>query len=152
MECTAQKLRTAPVKAGTKLSPRDDRRDLREWTKLTPAVGVVRGRESAAHNGGVAPPRGVVPCSENTPKIRLKNCETNGSFLCLQRFDKFWIWSGSNDRKRKLCDISGTCKEKLVKSFWVNLISADFSLLKPLCGAACCGRRRRCRAYTERLD
>ena len=52
MECTAQKLRTAPVKAGTKLSPRDDRRDLREWTKLTPAVGVVRGRARAALNGG----------------------------------------------------------------------------------------------------
>lgn len=44
MECTASQKRTAPVKAGTKLSPRDDRRDLREWTKLTPAVGVVRGR------------------------------------------------------------------------------------------------------------
>ena len=89
MECTAQKLRTAPVKAGTKLSPRDDRRDLREWTKLTPAVGVVRGRALAAHNGGVAPPRGVVPSSDKLPKIRLKNREIDGSFLCLQRFDKF---------------------------------------------------------------
>ena len=32
--------------------------------------------------------------------------------LCLQQFDKFWIWSLCNDRKRKLFEFAETCLEK----------------------------------------
>ena len=39
---------------------------------------------------------------KNPPKIRLRICEIGTSYLCQQQFDKFWIWSESNDRKRKL--------------------------------------------------
>ena len=48
--------------------------------------------------------------------------------MCLQRFDKFWIWSASYDRKWNLC-------EKLVKSLQMNLFLAYFDSLKPMCGA-----------------
>ena len=42
-----------------------------------------------------------------------------------------------HDRKRKLLGIAETCREKFVKSLWVNLFSADFGHLEPLCAAAC---------------
>ena len=32
--------------------------------------------------------------------------------LCLQQFDKFWIWSLCNGRKRKLFESAETCLEK----------------------------------------
>ena len=35
-----------------------------------------------------------------------------------------------NFRKRKVCEFAVTCIEKLVKSIWVNLFSAGFSLLE----------------------
>ena len=49
-----------------------------------------------------------------------KNHEINGSYLCLQRSDKFWMWI-SGTRKRKLCEFAETSMEKLVKSPWVYL-------------------------------
>ena len=51
------------------------------------------------------------PAKNEIQKIR----EINESYLCLQRFDKFWMWSAGN-RKRKLCDVAETSMEKLVKS------------------------------------
>ena len=60
-----------------------------------------------------------------------KTREIDGS--CLQRFDKFRICSACNERKRKLCKFAETWTEKLVKSHWVNLFSAGFSHLEPLC-------------------
>ena len=47
---------------------------------------------------------------QNPPKIR----EINWSYLCLQQFDKFWIWSACNDRKRKLCESI----ETFLKNLW----------------------------------
>ena len=46
-----------------------------------------------------------------------KNREIDWSYLfeCLQRFDKFRMWSTGN-QKRKLFEFAETCKEKLVKS------------------------------------
>ena len=45
-----------------------------------------------------------------------------------RQFKIFWMCRTRNDRKRKLCDFSQTCMEKLVKSLWVNSFSASFSL------------------------
>ena len=59
--------------------------------------------------------------SKTRKTLDFKNREINGAFLCLQRFDKFWICSARNDRKRKLYEFSETCKKKFVKSVWVNL-------------------------------
>ena len=42
-----------------------------------------------------------------------KNREIDGSYLCLQKIDKFWMWSVGN-RKWKLCKFAETCVEKLV--------------------------------------
>ena len=59
------------------------------------------------------------------PKTRFKKIrEINESYLCLQRFDKFWMWSAGN-RKRKLFEETST--EKLVKSTWSNLCFSGFS-------------------------
>ena len=75
----------------------------------------------------------VVPNYKNPPKIKiLKIREIDGSYLRLQRFDKFWMWSSST-RKWKLCKFAETCMEKLVKALWVNLFPAGFSHLEPLC-------------------
>ena len=35
----------------------------------------------------------------------------------------------------EICQFAETCKEKLVKSLWMNLFWAGFSYLKPLCEA-----------------
>ena len=58
--------------------------------------------------------------------------EIDGSYLCLQRFDKFWMWSTGN-RKRKLWKFSKTWMENLVKSHQRHLLLAGFSCLEPLC-------------------
>ena len=55
----------------------------------------------------------------------LKNREIDGSYLQLQRFDNFWMWSAGN-QKRKFCEFAETCMEKLVKSSWVNLFFGGF--------------------------
>ena len=68
----------------------------------------------------------VVPNNENPPKNR----QIDGSYLFLQQFDKFWICSAHDDRKRKLCESA----EKL-KFHQVNLILAVFGNLGPLCMA-----------------
>ena len=56
------------------------------------------------------------PAENEIQKIR----EIDGSYLCLQQFDKFSIRSASNNRKRKLCEFDDSCLEKLVKSLQVN--------------------------------
>ena len=68
-----------------------------------------------------------IPAKNEIKKIR----ENDGSYLYLQRFDKFLL---CNDRKRKLFEYAGICMEKLVKSLWMNLFLAGFSHLEPLCG------------------
>ena len=45
-----------------------------------------------------------------------KNLLNNGSHLYLHQFEKFWISSSCNDRKRKLCKSFETCLEIFVKS------------------------------------
>ena len=76
-------------------------------------------------NAAVARAVRTEPQMGQTSKTRqildFKNREINGSCLCLQRFDKFWIYSARNDLKRKLYEFSETCKKKFVKSVWVNL-------------------------------
>ena len=62
-----------------------------------------------------------------------KNREIDWLYLCLQRFNKFWISSPGNDRKRKLYESAETCKEKFVKSHQGNLFLVGFSHLEPLC-------------------
>ena len=61
--------------------------------------------------------------------------EIDGSYLSLQQFDKFWTWRKHNDRKWKLCESAESFFEKLVKSLWVNLFLASFSVLEPLWGS-----------------
>ena len=97
----------------------------------------VRAAEIAArrqYGGGVAHIRYKLqkPAKNYVWKIR----EIDGSYLCLQQFDKFWIWCAWNDWKRKLSYYSETCMKKFVKSLQVNLFLAGFSRLKPLCAAA----------------
>ena len=48
---------------------------------------------------------------ENAKNEIQKVRETEESYLCLQRFDKFWMWSAGN-RKRKLCEFAETSMEK----------------------------------------
>ena len=57
-------------------------------------------------------------------------------YLCLHDVTNFEYVVAPNDRKRKLCEFAETWMEKLVKSLWVNLFSAGFSLLGLLCAAA----------------
>ena len=52
--------------------------------------------------------------------------EIDGSRLCLQWFDKFWICRECNDWKKKLCESAESCLEKLVKSHQVNYIFGEF--------------------------
>ena len=47
------------------------------------------------------------------------------SYLCKQRFHKFWMWRAGN-RKRKLCKFTETCNEKLVKITLVELFFSGF--------------------------
>ena len=58
-------------------------------------------------------------------KTRQKRVLIVSTNLCLQRFDKFWMWSAGN-RKRKLCEFAETSMEKLVKSPWANLCFGGF--------------------------
>jgi hypothetical protein len=41
--------------------------------------------------------------------------EIDGSYLCLQRLDKLYIWSAGNDQKWQLFEFAETLMEKLVK-------------------------------------
>ena len=56
------------------------------------------------------------------------------SYLCLQRFDKFWIWSACIDRKRKKYESAENCLKCSVKPHLANLFSVGFSDLKPTVG------------------
>ena len=59
--------------------------------------------------------------------------EIVGSYLCMQRFHKFWMWR-AGIRKRKLCKFTQTCAmENSWKSLWLNLFWAIFCHLEPLC-------------------
>ena len=71
--------------------------------------------------------------SKTRQKLDWKIREIDGSYLCLQRFDKFWIWCARNDWKRKLFEYAETCMKKFVKSHQVRIFLAGFSHLKPLC-------------------
>ena len=62
------------------------------------------------------------PAKNKIQKIR----ENDGSYLFLQQFNKFQIWSKSNDRKWKLREFYETWLEKFVKSHQVNLFLAGF--------------------------
>ena len=89
-------------------------------------------------------PSHTAPQLDQNAKTRqnkiLKNREVNGSYLCLQWFDKFWTWSAGN-RKRKLCKFTETCMGNLVKMtmalLWLNFFSAVFCNLEPLCALSC---------------
>ena len=70
--------------------------------------------------------------SKTRQKLDWKIREIDGSYLCMQWFDKFWIWSARNDRKWKLFEDAETCMKKTVKSHQVNLFLACFSHLKPM--------------------
>ena len=72
---------------------------------------------------------------KNSPKINWKIREIDGSFLCLQRFDKFWIWSQvyGMTGNGSYFNIAETCMKKFVKSLQVNLFLAGFSNLKLMC-------------------
>ena len=54
-------------------------------------------------------------CKKIRRKRDSKIREIDWSYLCLQRFDKFWTWSAGK-QKRKLSEFAETCMEKLVKS------------------------------------
>jgi len=79
--------------------------------------------------------------SSSTSQLQSANDKTRQKFvklidptyLCLQQFDKFWIWSAYNDRKRKLCESLETCFEKFVKSLQAKSILVG-AILK-LCAA-----------------
>ena len=54
-----------------------------------------------------------------------KLVKLTGSYLCLHKFDRFWIWSTSNDRKWKVCESA----ELAWKNSWNHIMYfwADFS-------------------------
>ena len=62
-----------------------------------------------------------------------KTREIDRSYLCLQQFDKFWMWSGNDHRKRKLLKLAeirlGKFREITSDIFFV----ADFAHLDLLC-------------------
>ena len=62
---------------------------------------------------------------KNPPKIEFKIREIDESYFCLQRFDKFWMWSAGN-RKRKLFEFAESSIEKLVELPWTNLYFGGF--------------------------
>ena len=126
-------------------------RDLRElearwaenWERVT--ARLVRW----AHEVGIQQLHTAGPNCKNPPKIKFeKLVKLIDSYLHLQQFDMFWMWKAGT-RKRKLCKFAENRMEKLVKALWVNLFSAGFSYLKPLCCTAwnacrsaekgCCG-------------
>ena len=86
-----------------------------DWRCLTRAWKV--GGVGRAHSWA----KSQKPAKNEIQKIR----EIDESYLCLQRFDKFWMWSAGN-RKRKLCEFAETSMEKLVKSPWANLCFGGF--------------------------
>ena len=71
--------------------------------------------------------------SKTRQELDWKIREIDGSYLYLQQFDKFWIWSAQNDRKWKLFEYTETCMKAFVKSLHLNLFFAGFSHLKPTC-------------------
>ena len=86
------------------------------WWRLPPWRGGVAGGAELGHI--------VKTCQKRDSKTR----EIDWSYLCLQWFDKFWMWSAGN-RKRKLCEFAETRMEKLVKSRWANPIFGGFLTL-----------------------
>ena len=78
-----------------------------DWRCLTRAWKV--GGVGRAHSWA----KSQKPAKNEIQKIR----EIDESYLCLQRFDKFWMWSAGN-RKRKLCKFAETCMEKTRDYAW----------------------------------
>ena len=81
--------------------------------------------------------------SETRKIIDWKIYEIDGSYLYLQRFDKFSIWRESYDRKRKLSEYAWICMGELVKplhtvsfnwfmSVLERILNLEFCLLKLL--------------------
>ena len=70
---------------------------------------------------------------KNRQKRVQKFREIVESYLCKQRFHKFWMWRAGN-RKRKLCKFYRNLQWKNSwKSLWLNFFSAVFCHLEPLC-------------------
>ena len=64
-------------------------------------------------------------------KIEYKeSCDQLRSCRCL--FDKFWIWSEWNDRKRKLCESAETCREKNCEIMSDKLIFGGFEIFRTI--------------------
>ena len=73
--------------------------------------------------------RTVGPTSKIPPKIKKKTRGIDGSYLCHQQFDKFWIWSAYNHRKRKLCQSDETC---LIKTREITTSELILWLILPI--------------------
>ena len=56
--------------------------------------------------------------------------EIDRSYLCLQQFDKFWIWSACNDRKRKF--ISNELKKVIQNEEKKHLFLSSLGILPNL--------------------
>ena len=61
---------------------------------MSPLIADAKANQSSAKLGLLV---------KKPPKIRLWIGEIDTSYIRQQQFDKFWIWSESNDRKRKSC-------------------------------------------------
>ena len=73
---------------------------------------------------------------QKTAKNEIKKVrEIDGSYLCLQRLDKLYIWSAGNDQKWQLFEFAETLMEKLVKPLGGTYFRR-VSLLELLCGGS----------------
>ena len=84
---------------------------------LSPGIYCRSWLHTATHSSPLCRRRRAVAqldqIAKSSQKSYKKFRETDWSYMCLQGFDKFWIWSARYDRKRKLCEF---ILEKLVKS------------------------------------
>ena len=94
------------------------------------------------------PPRSWAKWQKPAKKLDEKIREIDWPYLYIEQFDKFLTWR--TDRKRKL-NLLKTC---LKKNSWshiessVNIFSAGFSHLEPLCTAAADSSADFCSQYT----
>ena len=90
--------------------------DNKEWVS-----GRVRRRSRQPRAVGSLGPGDRWAKSQNPAKNKFKKIRLiDESHLCLQCFDKFWMWSAGN-QKQKLYEFAETSMEKLVKSPRANL-------------------------------
>ena len=121
----------APASVGPPRPPRRGRHPSEAPSRQATPASVARPPASevphATATAAVTATDSELGKTSNTAKNKIQKIrEINGSYLFFQEFDKFWIWSARNDRKRKLCEFAETCLEKLVKSLLVNFFSAGF--------------------------